>query len=49
MPRTIDELKQNIEREIEQIKKNTLLKTFENFKNHCTLIISAEGGRIENL
>ena len=24
------------------------LKTFENFKNRCTLVISAEGGHIEN-
>ena len=49
LPKTIDELKLNISREIKKINKKMLEKTFENFKNRCSLIVSAEGGHIENI
>ena len=47
LPKTIDELKLNIEREIKNINKKMLEKNFENFRNRCSLIVSAEGGHIE--
>ena len=47
LPKTFDDLKANIEREIKKISKNILELTFLNFKNRCELIISAEGGHIE--
>ena len=40
LPKTLDDLKANIEREIEKISKNIL-------KSRCELIVSAEGGHIE--
>ena len=43
LPKTLDDLKANVEREI----KNILELTFLNFKNRCELIISAEDGHIE--
>jgi hypothetical protein len=48
LPKTIDELKLNIEREIKNINQRMLEKTFENFKKRCELIVSAEGGHIED-
>ena len=47
LPKTLDDLKANIEGEIKKISKNILELTFLNFKNRCKLIISAEGGHIE--
>ena len=47
LPKTLDDLKANIEREIKKISKNILELTFLNFKKRCELIISAEGGHIE--
>ena len=47
LPKTLDDLKANIEREIKKISKNILELTFLNFKNRCELIISAEGCHIE--
>jgi hypothetical protein len=49
LPKTIDDLKRNIEREIEKINENMLENVFENFKERCSLIVSAEGGHIENI
>lgn len=47
LPKTLDDLKINIEREIKNISKNVLKSTFENFQKRCSLIISASGGHIE--
>jgi hypothetical protein len=47
LPKTLNELKANIEREIKNISKNILKSTFLNFQKKCELIISAEGGHIE--
>ena len=47
LPKTLDELKVNLEREIKKISKTILKSTFSNFQNRCELVISAEGGHIE--
>jgi hypothetical protein len=47
LPKTLDQLKENIEREIKKITKKTLNSTFLNFKKRSELIISADGGHIE--
>ena len=47
LPKTLDDLKTNIEREIKNINKKTLKTVFENFEKRCNLVISAEGGHIE--
>ncbi len=47
LPKTLDDLKTNIEREIKNINKKTLKTVFENFEKICNLVISAEGGHIE--
>ena len=46
-PKTIEDLKANIIREIKNISKKTLELTFLNFKKRCDLLISAQGGHIE--
>lgn len=48
LPKTIDDLKANIAREIKKISKETLKNTFLNFEKRCHLIISAQGGHIED-
>ena len=47
IPKTLDDLKANIAREIQQIPKNILKSTIENFEKRCKLVISAEGGHFE--
>ena len=47
MPKTLDDLKVNIEREIRNIKQNVLKSTFLNFRKRMSLIIEAKGGHIE--
>ena len=47
MPKTLDDLKVNLEREIKNISRDVLKSTFLNFKKRCELILSAEGGHIE--
>jgi hypothetical protein len=42
----IDELKENIKREIKKSQK-MLYSAFLNFKKRCDLVISAGGGHIE--
>ena len=49
IPQTIDQLKNNIKREIQKISKKTLENVFENFKKRLRLVISTEGGHIENI
>lgn len=47
LPKTLDDLKANIEREIKNITKKILEKIFLDFEERCKLVISAEGGHIE--
>ena len=47
LPKTLDDLKANIEREIKKISKNILKSNFLNFQKRCELIISTEVGHIE--
>ena len=46
LPKTLDDLKANIEREFKKISKNILKSTLLNFQKRCELI-SAEDGHIE--
>ena len=48
LPKTIEELKVNIEREIKKINKEILKSTFVNFKNRWEKVIAAKGGHIED-
>ena len=47
MPKTLDDLKVNIEREIRNIKQDVLKSTFLDFRKRLNLIIEAKGGNIE--
>ena len=47
LPKTLNDLKVNIKREIKNINGQMLKKVFVNFEKRCKLIISAEGGHIE--
>ena len=47
LPKTLYNLKVDIEWEIENINEQMLKKVFVNFEKTCKLIISAEGGQIE--
>jgi len=47
MPKTLDDLKVNIGREIRNIKPDGLKSTFLNFRKSLNLIIEAKGGHIE--
>ena len=47
LPKTLDDLKANLEREIKNISQNILKSTFLNFQKRCELILSSEGGHIE--
>jgi hypothetical protein len=48
LPKTLEDLKANIRREIKIINKNFLKSTFVNFEKRCNLIIENNGGHIEN-
>ena len=48
LPKTIEELKINLEREIKNISRETLKNVFFNLSKRCNLVISAEGGHFEN-
>ena len=43
LPKTLDDLKRNKEREIKKINENLLENVFENFKKRCSV-----GGHFEN-
>jgi hypothetical protein len=47
LPKTSDDLKANIEREIKNIPKDAPKSAFFNFNKGCELLLSAEGGHIE--
>ena len=46
LPKNLDELKANIQREIKNIDKATLKSTVLNFSKRCNLVIEAEGKHI---
>jgi hypothetical protein len=48
LPKTLDDLKENISREINKINNNILNSTFFNFRKRCKLVIEAKGGHFEN-
>lgn len=48
LPKNLDDLKANIEREIKKINKNVLESTLKNFKKRCNLVIETKGGHFEN-
>jgi hypothetical protein len=47
LPKTLDELKSNIRREIEKITKDDLKRVFLNFEKRVVLVIESKGGHIE--
>ena len=47
LPKTLEALRMNIEREMKNISQRTLKDTFLNFRKRCELFISAGGGHIE--
>jgi len=47
LPKSLDDLKANLEREIKKIPKNVLNSVFFNLEKRCELIISTGGGHIE--
>ena len=47
LPRNLDDLKANIEREIKTIKIDLLKSTFLNFEKRLNLVIEKKGGHIE--
>ncbi len=49
MPKTLDELKVNIEREIRNIKQDVSKSTFLNFRKRLNLIIETKAGHIEQI
>ncbi len=48
LPKNLDDLKANIEREVKNIKSDILASTILNFKKRCLLITKTDGGHIEN-
>ena len=47
LPKTLDDLKANLEREIKKISPDDLKKVFFDFQKRCDFLISAGGGHIE--
>jgi len=47
LPKTLDDLRSNITKEIENIPVTMLEATFKNFRKRCDLLISSGGGYIE--
>jgi hypothetical protein len=47
LPKTLEDLRSNLTREIENILAQMLKETFLNFLKRCELLISAGGGHIE--
>ena len=48
LPKTLDDLKGNIVREIKKISKDVLNSVFLNFEKRCNLIIIVRSGHIED-
>ena len=47
LPRNLEDLKQNIQTEIKNIKEEVLVKVAKEFEKRCLLIVKAKGGLIE--
>ena len=47
LPKTLDDLKENITREIQKINTSVLESTFLNFTKRCHLLIEKNGGHID--
>ena len=47
LPKTLDDFKGNIRREIKKISKIILESTILNLEKMCNLILKADGGHIE--
>ena len=47
LPKTLEDLRSNIVRELENIPETMLKATFSNFRKRCELLVSAGGGHIE--
>ena len=47
MPKTLKDLKANIQREVKNISTTTLNSVFLDFQKRCHLLIDANGGHIE--
>ena len=47
LPKTLDDLKANLEREIKKISPAVLKDVFKDFEKRCILLKSAGGGHIE--
>lgn len=48
LPKNLNDLKSNIEREIKKINREMLKSTMLNFEKRCTLLITVKGEHIEN-
>ncbi len=48
MPKTLNDLKVNIKREIRNIEQDVLKSTFLKFRKRLNLIIDTKGGHIEH-
>lgn len=48
LPKTLEDLKANVAREIKNIKKEMLENTFDNFVKRCHSVIDSEGGHIDD-
>ena len=48
LPKTLDDLKANIRREVEKINTSTLESTFLNFFERCQLVVEKNAGQFEN-
>lgn len=48
LPSSIEDLKQNIVREVKKIDKKILKDVFLNLEKRCNLIIEEDGGHIDN-
>ena len=48
MPKTLDDLKANIQREVQKINTSTLESNFLNFSERFQLVVEKNGGHFEN-
>ena len=49
MPKTLEDLMENIKRVINKIPESVLKNVFENFEKRCHFLVTAEGGHIEKI
>ena len=48
LPKTLDQLNVNIDREIKNIKPDVLNRVIKNFEKRCDLVVDNLGGHFEN-